>query len=713
MKRLRVLGLGLAVILVVLLAGATRWKALTTLNIDFDEDDYMRASQEYTAIFRSGDLSGLLETNYRPEHPPLTKIVVGLAFLSDPEKPLVPDRPTSAEPNRYLPRDLLRTGRETNAIFGVITAGLLAIVNPLAGLLLAIDTWTIKYVSQIMLESIPAFTSLVSVLCYELWKKRKQQNRINGWLVTSAIFLGITAASKYLFAVIGIAILFDWLIEAREEGEWKKPLRNMVIWGLIAVAIFFVFDPYLWPDPIGRLQESILYHTLYSQGAQEVERANYPVWQQLSWLFSSPRMWQTDAFYFSIDPLIALFAFIGLGKTWSEKRLFALWLMVGMFFLLIWPTKWPQYLVTISVPLCYSAVKGMDIIIFTPLKNWAAEKRLARAEKAVKQKSQLNKAILWLIPGTIAFIIFTLFPLLYQAGVSLTDFNSISLRDGLNGGIWREVSGGLTGKIAVEEQEFPFRSKEVHYLGISSFQPVFSYISANQILFTNILWTVVSVGLQALLGLIIALILWQRGIKFKRGWQALFILPWAIPELIGALMWFNVFVPNTGWLALAAQKYGPDMPFHWLIGWETSSSLWFLVLLISGVWYGFPFLMLATSASLKMMPSESLDAAQIDGANAWQTFRFIIWPLILPLLLPAIIIRSIFAFNQFYLFKAFGFFSGTLATLSFNFFNPSGFYINGQFAISAVINLITIAILIGFVLLFNRWSKAGEGVTYA
>ncbi len=83
------------------------------------------------------------------------------------------------------------------------------------------------------------------------------------------------------------------------------------------------------------------------------------------------------------------------------------------------------------------------------------------------------------------------------------------------------------------------------------------------------------------------------------------------------------------------------------------------------------------------------------------------------LLLPAIIIRSIFAFNQFYLFKAFGFFGGTLPTLSFNFFNPSGFYINGQFAISAVINLITIAILIGFVLLFNRWSKAGEGVTYA
>lgn len=712
MKRLRILGSVLSVILVVLVAMLTRWKAVTTLNIDYDEDDYMRAGQEFTAIIRSGDYSGFLETNYRQEHPPLAKILIGASFLTDPERPLVPDRPTSAEPNKYLPRDLLRTGRVMNAIFGVVTAMLLAIVNPLAGLLLGIHTWTIKYVSQIMLEAIPAFTSLVCVLGYELWKKKKN-SRINGWLVVSAVFLGITAASKYLFAIIGIVILADWFIEARAIGEWKKVIRNILLWGLIAVAVFFLFDPYLWPDPTGRLSESILYHSVYSQGAEEVESANFPIWQQFVWLSASPLMWQADAFYFSMDPLIALFAMIGLVKTWKEKRIFALWLIIGLFFLLIWPTKWPQYLVTISVPLCYSAVKGMDIIIYSPIRNWIENKRSGRGVKTVKQKSDIKKAVFWLIPGTIAFLIFTLFPLLYQAGVSLTDFNSVSLRDGLNGGIWREVSGGITGKIAVGEQEFPFRSKEVHYLGLSSFKPVFDFISVNQVLFTDILWTVFSVVLQTLLGLVIALILWQRGIMFKRAWQALFILPWAIPEMIGALMWLNVFIPEIGWLALAARKFGTDMPFHWLVGWENSSSLWFLVLLISGVWYGFPFMMLAASASLKMMPSESLDASQIDGASSWQTFRFVIWPMLLPLMLPAIIIRGIFAFNQFYLFQALGFFGGTLATLSFNFFNPSGYGINGQFAISAVINLITIGILIGFVLLFNRWSKAEEGVTYA
>ncbi len=712
MKKFRILGFLFAVILVMVVAGATRWKAVTTLNIDYDEDDYLRAAQQYTAIIRSGDFSGFLETNYRPEHPPFAKIILGLSLLSDPEKPLTPDHPTSAEPNQYLARDLLRTDRVTNAVFGIITAGLLALVNPLAGLLLAVHAWTIKYVSQIMLEAVPAFASLLCVSSYVLWKK-KEQNRVNGWLVMSAIFLGITAASKYLYGVVGIAILIDWWIDAAKAGEWKKALRNILLWGLLGVVIFFLLNPYLWPDPIGRLKESILYHSVYAQGASEVENAQFPVWQQFIWLSTSPRMWQADAFYFSVDPIIAILAALGLVTTWQKHRVYALWLIIALFFLLIWPTKWPQYLVTLSVPLCLSASEGLNTILIAPIRAWILQLMGRKNTIIVRQKSEFRKALPWLIPGFISFAVFTLVPLFYQLGVSMTDFNSVSIKDGLNGGIWREAWGGITGQIGVALQNFPYRSKEVHYLGLSNFKPVFDYLSQQQVLFNNILWTVVSVALQTLLGLATALVLWQRGVKLKRAWQSLFILPWAIPEMIGALMWVNVFAPEIGWLSLAAQKYGPAMPFSFLLGWENSPSTWLVILLISGVWYGFPFMMLSASAGLKMMPKESFDAAQIDGANALQTFRYITWPLLYPLLIPAIIIRGIFAFNQFYLFQAFRIGTGTLATLSYNFFNPSGFFINGQFAVSAVINIITVVILIGFVILFNRWSKADQGVTYA
>jgi arabinogalactan oligomer/maltooligosaccharide transport system permease protein len=248
---------------------------------------------------------------------------------------------------------------------------------------------------------------------------------------------------------------------------------------------------------------------------------------------------------------------------------------------------------------------------------------------------------------------------------------------------------------------------------LNSYLPALNYITGQRILVFNILWTFLSVGFQTLLGIGAALLLWQRGIHFKRGWEVLFILPWAIPEMVGALMWFNVFAREKGWLALAVQTYGDQTPFSVLLGWTQNPNLTMVVLLIAATWYGFPFMMLAATAGLKMLPTEVYDAAAMDGANGFGTFRYVTWPLMAPLIFPAIIIRGIFAFNQFYLFQAFGVRNGTLATLSYNFFNPSGYSINGQFSISAVLNILTMLILIGFVIWFNRFSKAGEGVTYA
>jgi hypothetical protein len=87
---------------------------------------------------------------------------------------LIPDRPTSAGPNQYLPRDLLHNARVTSAVFGTLTAAIVAFVNPIGGFLLAIHAFTTKYVSQVMLEALPAFTSLLSAIFYIKWKNRKR-----------------------------------------------------------------------------------------------------------------------------------------------------------------------------------------------------------------------------------------------------------------------------------------------------------------------------------------------------------------------------------------------------------------------------------------------------------------------------------------------------------------------------------------------------------
>jgi arabinogalactan oligomer/maltooligosaccharide transport system permease protein len=332
---------------------------------------------------------------------------------------------------------------------------------------------------------------------------------------------------------------------------------------------------------------------------------------------------------------------------------------------------------------------------------------------------EIRRAVPWLLPGLISLGVIALFPLIYQSAMALTDFRAMAIKDGLNGGVWREVWLGLTRQVkpvAVEPFSQSFtRVRQVRYGGISLLVNLLFGLSGDLLVFEG-LWTLLSVGIQLALGMGAALLLNRHGVLFKRWWRAIFILPWAIPEFVGALIWARMFEPRFGWFFLATSF--PDAPGYSLAtrlaGWQQQPNLALVVLLTAATWYGFPLMMLATTAALKMIPGEVYDAAALDGAGRWAQFRWVTWPMILPLLAPAIIIRAIFAFNQFYLFYTLQtpYPLITLSTLSFFVFDTSGPY-GGQFAVSAAINLITVIFLVIFLLWFNRWSKAGEGVSYA
>jgi arabinogalactan oligomer/maltooligosaccharide transport system permease protein len=706
-----------SVMLVVAIAWSLRSIAVARLNNDFDENDYIHAGQLYASLIRAGDWAGFLNTNYRTEHPPLAKIAYGISFLFVPEEPLIVDEPlnTTTPPPEFLPPNLRNAGRRTAALFGTIEAALLALINPVAGLILAIHGFTIKYTSEVMLDGLASLLSMATAFFYMKAKKATGKSR-TAWLIASAVALGLAADTKYLHSLVGIAILIDWFLVHKEQETLPAFLKPAFFWGLLSIAIFFTFNPYLWLDPVGRIQESLA-SIQFTTDSPAVKLANYPFWQPLVWVFLSPTAWQRDAFLFGPDPLIAVLALAGLLQLRKRDRFLFIWFVITLLTLLFWRTKWTQYILVFTAPLSLAAAEGINLVWNVARDRFS---HLRRKKEAVHfNRREVLQSIPWLLPGVIIFLGFTIFPIVFQVAISFTDFNSISIRDGLNGGVWREVWQGITGQVEPVIAEFPYRSTEVQFTGPSSYQPVFDFISSSGILVFNILWTVLSVGLQAVLGVGAALLLWSKRIRFRRAWQTLFILPWAIPEMIGALMWLTIFASQFGWLALAIQDLGKNIPFAFFNGWERNPNLTMLVLLIAGLWYGFPFMMLAATAGLKQVPTEVFDAAAIDGADGWQTLRHVTLPLLAPLIIPAIIIRGIFAFNQFYLIQLFGFFHGnfsmtTIATLSYNFFNPSGFFnANGQFAVSAVMNILTLLILIGLVAMFNRQSKAGEGVTYA
>ncbi len=703
----------LSIFTVAVIALALRLRAVAMLPIDYDEDDYLLAAQHYAAAINAGDWAEIMNYSYNYEHPPLTKLLYGLAIAPLPPSPEIPDLPTSAPPARTLPRPHFDVARLVAAAEGTLEVLALALFNPLAALFLAVDTWQIKYTSQIMLEPLPALTSALAVLFY-----LKSNRRWNVWLILSAVALGLTAAGKYMYCVAGIAIVAHWLWqtypadEPRTAGRLGRWMWPVVAWGLIVVAAFFAADPYLWPDPLGRLTQSVLYHGNYALNSTEVQQANYPPWQPLVWL-SGPVPWHPGVFVVSIDLFISLLALLGMRRLWRKQPVFVIWLGVAIGFLLVWPTKWPQYILCLTVPLCVAASEGFSQWLWEPVvgwvRGWNAPRPQTDGAEAAASRRDGRRAVPWLLPGLVVLAVITVFPLIFQGAMALTDFNAMSIRDGMTGGVWREVARGLTGQAAPATVDVfgrgPNTPKVVHYAGPGVLWQLFGGFGAD-VLWFDVMWTVLSVGLQSALGVGLALMLNRRGVRFAGWWRAVFILPWAVPEFVGALVWLMIFDPANGFVSQTAPG-GASLPSYF-----NNPTMALGVLLIASTWMGFPFIMLAATAGLKLAPPEVYDAAALDGAGGWRQFRFVTWPLLLPLLAPALIIRSIFAFNQFYLFWVMQspFPLVTFSTVSYIFFSGYG---GGRFAVSAAINIFTVVVLMALIAVFNRWSRAAEGVTYA
>lgn len=705
----------LAIVAVVALATWLRLRAVALLPPDYDEDDYLKAGQQYADAMRDGDWQRFTELNYRPEHPPLSKIIYGFAILPLPETEELPDLSTTAPPSR-LPRSHQTAARLASAMSGILQALLLALIDPLGGLMIAIHTYTIKYQSQIMLEGLPSFTSALAALAYHRSKVR-EHGRLNGWIAVSALGLGLTASSKYTYCLVGIAILIDWVWSLRQHRQpILKRAGPVWLWGLISLAVFLATDPYLWPDPIQRLSSSLLYHGDYAQ-SEAVRQAGFPVWQPLVWLAGSVS-WHPGVFIFSLDLFISLLAMAGFRDLWREQRVNAIWLIIGLVFLLVWPTKWPQYILMITPPLALSAGLGLAQHIWQPTLEYI--RRLRRSGMAIPAPTDrqaygqvFRKAVPWLLPGMLVITAITFYPLLYQIALALTDVNSVSLRDAMHGGVWRAVMEGLSGReepLLATIFEMPGR-QEVHYVGMALFDEIFN--NAADLLVFELIWTVLSVGLQLSLGVAVALILNHPDVRFKKFWITLFVIPWALPEFVGALSWLQIFDPRSGWFALYSQQLPRDVIVSGVAAWRENSLLALGIMLLVGVWVGWPLMMLAATAGLKMIPAEAEDAARVDGANAWQRFRYVIWPMLLPLLAPVIILRVIYAFNQFYIFYVLAppFPLITAATLAYLLANPSFF--GGWYGAVAALSTATVMVLVLLLAWFNRATRAGEGVTYA
>ncbi|NHT77362.1 carbohydrate ABC transporter membrane protein 1 (CUT1 family) [Rhizobium sp. PP-F2F-G38] len=180
-------------------------------------------------------------------------------------------------------------------------------------------------------------------------------------------------------------------------------------------------------------------------------------------------------------------------------------------------------------------------------------------------------------------------------------------------------------------------------VGISNFLEVINDPAWWSAVRNTLTFAVISVAIETLLGLGIALLL-NEAIPGRGLLRAAILVPWAIPVVVATKIWewmlndqFGVF--NRILISLGLIDHG--------IAWTASSSLIMGVVIFIDVWMTTPFMVLLILAGLQTIPGEMMEAAEVDGIPAWKRFWSITLPLLKPAIGVAVLFRSLDAIRMF------------------------------------------------------------------
>jgi multiple sugar transport system permease protein len=181
---------------------------------------------------------------------------------------------------------------------------------------------------------------------------------------------------------------------------------------------------------------------------------------------------------------------------------------------------------------------------------------------------------------------------------------------------------------------FPSASK---FIGLANYGHVLSASVWWQDLLHTAIITVISVSIQFVLGMALALVM-HRAI-FARGLvRGIALIPYGIVAVVAAYSWELAWSLNSGWIPKLLGLTGDPLSHQFGT---------YVAIIITEVWKNTPFMALLLLAGLALVPDELLEAAKVDGATNWQRFIRITVPLMKPAILVALLFRTLDAFRIF------------------------------------------------------------------
>jgi multiple sugar transport system permease protein len=265
-------------------------------------------------------------------------------------------------------------------------------------------------------------------------------------------------------------------------------------------------------------------------------------------------------------------------------------------------------------------------------------------------------------PALIVLIGLTLFPTIYMFTVSLQQFN-------------------------------PADPSQNQFIGLDNFIRLLSDDKFHNAFTNTLFFTSIAVSVEFCLGLAFALLV-DKYIRGLNTLKTIMLIPMMLPPIAVAITWRLMYQPLFGVLNDILIRIGLEP-----IQWTASVSTAMLSVILVDIWEWTPFIFLMMLAGLSGLPDEPYEAAELDGASAWQKFRDLTWPFLRPVVTIAILLRAMDAwrlFDQVYILTRGGPASST-ETLSYYIYKVAFRFFDIGYA--AAISLFVLFLTI----LFSTW----------
>lgn len=244
---------------------------------------------------------------------------------------------------------------------------------------------------------------------------------------------------------------------------------------------------------------------------------------------------------------------------------------------------------------------------------------MAIAEKPKINKPKVNRApYYFILPPLVIYFIWIIGPVFYTFYLSMTDWDGIS--------------------------------PQAEFIGLENFQKLFGSIGSvlpsafEYSLYNNLVWLLVFITLPTAVGLGLAILL-NQGLPGERLFKVGIFLPQVLSFAVIALIWSWIYNPRAGILNEILLMFG--WPEDNLPGWLADKQLAIWSVIFAASWRQIGYIMILYVAGLKNVPPTLMEAAKVDGANPWQRFWRITFPLLAPVTTIVIVISIIDSLRSF------------------------------------------------------------------